>query len=831
MRRLIRITGGHSKSISILGLRFLILWAIAFILLFSGRAYGDDRPADWVYIDMGNDFGSRGGYMTDFDGDGIEELLAASTGFSFDGAGHVALYQTGIDGISIKKFSRYYGEAGICDVVPFPHSGPGGNVLVFRTDGYVDELNGTDLVRVAVHDMTFLKACESVRTGDLDGDGINDIVVKQNESEPLKIVDGNTFEFVWELSYPSIGEYVVADVDGDGAAEIIVNELWENVGHVVDGLTGEEDWTNSEGFGYSLCAADMDGDGLPEPASAYGAHIRLYDADMKRLKWEFDAGSFVSRLLAVPAYGERPAELLAGMYGYLKAFDPSTHDMTWQVKTKEYSSFGRILAGSRRPCCFDAVVSSITSTTGAMHIHKNGDDDMTVWNEPSRQGPYVFGPLTECSGESLLPAISFDSCRHPRGGRIMIWKMPEFEPVWLPEEPLLQEIYLDAVTTGDADADGEPELVITGHDRLPQYGDGRVIIVDMGEEHTIEWSSEEYSLRIFHSVLLCDADGNGASEIFLGDEYGNILVLSGDEYADEEEITLGDGVIIDMECCDVDEDAQMEIAAVARGEKLYVIDGFSRQVERTCGPEYELSSLALMNRNDRKPALLAGTLHGEVVCFDGTTLEAEWNFQADNQEIYGIETFTINNEVFVFTGTDVIRVFSAGDRTQLWASGPYAEALGHHNGMKVLDSNGDNLPELVFGAHIGMFYWNFDPDSPPAPEKLGISLEMNMDSYTEGDRFTLEVTTENHLPEPVEADQYVILDVWGTYYFNPEWQEIPGSTRKTMAPCERTSETLLDFIWPEDAGQGDGLYFWAALLAPDSDVLLCRYDRRRFSFY
>src|SRR5262249_48951491 len=95
---------------------------------------------------------------------------------------------------------------------------------------------------------------------DIDGDGINEIVLSQSDffSQSHLYVytaDGN---LKWDI--PNIGgALAVGQMDSDPALEIAVAD-----GHVVDGATHLVQWFQPTGFGYAVTAADTDGDGINE---------------------------------------------------------------------------------------------------------------------------------------------------------------------------------------------------------------------------------------------------------------------------------------------------------------------------------------------------------------------------------------------------------------------------------------------------------------------------------------------------------------------------------------------------------------------------------------
>lgn len=126
------------------------------------------------------------------------------------------------------------------------------------------------------------------------------------------------------------------------------------------------------------------------------------------------------------------------------------------------------------------------------------------------------------------------------------------------------------------------------------------------------------------------------------------------------------------------------------------------------------------------------------------------------------------------------------------------------------------------------------PDPPtvtptPTDERPYITIFTNQTLYEAGDQFIL-TTRIGHTIEVVRADEYIILDVYGSYWFWPSWDQTIDSVRITLNSGRVSVAKVLEFAWPEGAGSASGLYFWAALLAADSSELLCPVVTTRFSF-
>ena len=120
------------------------------------------------------------------------------------------------------------------------------------------------------------------------------------------------------------------------------------------------------------------------------------------------------------------------------------------------------------------------------------------------------------------------------------------------------------------------------------------------------------------------------------------------------------------------------------------------------------------------------------------------------------------------------------------------------------------------------------PTRTAGPE-LFIEVSCNQQVYLPGDRFTLMSRIWN--PESAfSSAHFVILDVFGQYWFWPTWTEEVNYSRWTIPGPGELSYVYLDFIWPDGAGSLGGVKFWAALLDPTASELLCEPSMCEFAF-
>ncbi|MBN1356178.1 hypothetical protein JXA40_07915 [bacterium] len=120
------------------------------------------------------------------------------------------------------------------------------------------------------------------------------------------------------------------------------------------------------------------------------------------------------------------------------------------------------------------------------------------------------------------------------------------------------------------------------------------------------------------------------------------------------------------------------------------------------------------------------------------------------------------------------------------------------------------------------------PTSSPTPEwkGTGIDLWLNKDgnSYSKGNVFDLILFLLNETNLPIPADLYLVLDVYGSYWFWPSWSIGIDKMESSLPPAQRYPLEILSFIWPEYNGSFTGVFIYAAALKPGTSELIGEMD-------
>ncbi len=130
------------------------------------------------------------------------------------------------------------------------------------------------------------------------------------------------------------------------------------------------------------------------------------------------------------------------------------------------------------------------------------------------------------------------------------------------------------------------------------------------------------------------------------------------------------------------------------------------------------------------------------------------------------------------------------------------------------------------------------PAPTPTPTSSGqepsINLELNKQQYTDDDPFILNATFKNPFEQSAHLQVFILLAVYQDYWCWPSWiyieDGIDFGDRRIPAETQ-TQENILDFIWPQNAGQAQNICFLAAVLDYETGVLFSDIDQVCFDFY
>ncbi len=127
-----------------------------------------------------------------------------------------------------------------------------------------------------------------------------------------------------------------------------------------------------------------------------------------------------------------------------------------------------------------------------------------------------------------------------------------------------------------------------------------------------------------------------------------------------------------------------------------------------------------------------------------------------------------------------------------------------------------------------------EPTGTPVCDITGVTIEMPLEMYYPGDTCYVTVTVCNTTGSPlVDYPLFVILDVYGTFFFGPGFTgEFDSYLRDyPVFPRDATVVPVLDpFTWPDTGTSAAGILFHAALTDPDVALIFGEMDTFEFGW-
>ncbi len=330
--------------------------------------------------------------------------------------------------------------------------------------------------------------------GDIDGDGINEIILGGYENSGICRIYSydetqQTYvqEYSWSVSggsYHSPSGACVVDLDEDGDLEFCVSWGYSSVDGVYayswDGVTLTTlDWYHGTGvdFVYDIYACDYDDDTHPEVLIANdpnpgGIHVSA-------LGWDLDTGSFV-------------------------------FETSWTCPSGSGYAVPMVWSGDVDNDGKTEVIADVSdlnyATAGTWAL--NWDEDTQVWTgvpvcTSYPAGVTVFGDgVGDVDGDGT-PEIGVGCYGGTPGGWLFEWDGSAYVQVWHGEYPG-QDPVIESVAIGDADNDGAIEFC---------FGTGNVHVIGWNGTGYYEEATLAGPTNMLAGLNIGDCDSDGSNEV------------------------------------------------------------------------------------------------------------------------------------------------------------------------------------------------------------------------------------------------------------------------------------------------------------------------------
>jgi len=438
-------------------------------LVAAGDSVRRDRSdgemvSDWRWAPLGATIGRGGLWSADLDGDDEVDLVLTGGGAGFSPGRRWYVLEHDGHGLVFRYVSapRTDWEPKVLRL----ESADGGTDIVVVSAGGVGIHDGKTLVEIAGFAIAPAEPTAAA-TVDRDGDGAQELVVL--DEQDLYVYDLTTGAL--EALLPGFGGWTVAvgEVDGDPAPELAVAAGY-GPGRVLDAGTLEVQWLHPPGFGFDVDLADVGGDPWDEVILGRGARTGIEARDLPDgvESWRFEI-DHVQTVTVADVTGDGHAEILVGETG---------HGRVWTLD----AATGSVLGSLANP------LSGVTSLAAA-DLDRDGSIEV------------VFGAGSGSSAaDQLLVAAS------PSGP--VEWASRDIGgPFW-------------GLDIGDADADGDPDLLVSYFESGSGYSGGGYLIFDARSGEL--WAAPDLGYWEVSSARFAQADSDPQLEVCLTFDAGSV---------------------------------------------------------------------------------------------------------------------------------------------------------------------------------------------------------------------------------------------------------------------------------------------------------------------
>jgi len=390
--------------------------------------------------------------------------------------------------------------------------------------------------------------------GDIDGDGVQEIVVAV---EPSKImaINGKTGAIEWSVP-GTYGAVELADLNKDGIPEIIFGmDRRGSTAPRVRALRGDGSilWTSRQLHGdfipgFPLAIADIDGDGYPEIYFAtedtdpdpYSGNIEDYEGAVFKL--DHNGNVLAESWVWHPCWGGMAigdynndgkfevyvSDRRAGYHGMteskgIQALDAQTLEFLWGRPDIQHSSPHPVLADVLGDSNLEVVATEITLKGPHVLDPATGYDILNYSDRglPTHGTPTVYD-IDQDGHLEYIVSSSYPSNAPKKfvvfdltSGAVDFESYFDYRLAWSP-------------SVGDVTGDGFMEILAATGDQIDQVGDTHngsypLVVYDRNFS-TIDWIDMPDGTGQLTPARVFDTDGDGYNEVVVAGYYGKLMV-------------------------------------------------------------------------------------------------------------------------------------------------------------------------------------------------------------------------------------------------------------------------------------------------------------------
>ena len=385
--------------------------------------------------------------------------------------------------------------------------------------------------------------------GDLDGDGIPEIVTVNVNTERIYVANGQTGATITSIAYQQTyhifaGGVAIADVDNDGTAEVFI---------VTGNATSGFDNNNSRQY---ISCYDYDNQTLTfRYRRGFGQNNRSeYDGQKYAVVQfvDFDQDGVTELFIGNHVMNASNGDIIAS---------PTTAQRYTWPRGRYHSAVGQdeymsaaydILPDAFCPNC-DGVEIIAGNTVYAVDLSDptNNQNGITVAAQITPTGTYTDGltSLADWDGDGEMDVIVV-SRNAVTGSQVYIWNPRTQTIIDGPVDILpLDNNAAGRATVADFDGDGANELAIVSHNFLSIFE----------SDFSVKWRSPSDDGSRRTSATAFDFEGDGDMEVVYRDET-TLRIFDGITGAIKTSLSCGSGTRVEMPViADVDADGEAEI--------------------------------------------------------------------------------------------------------------------------------------------------------------------------------------------------------------------------------------------------------------------------------
>jgi len=579
----------------------------------------------------------------DANGNGRDEIVS---GGEIDSIWRVMEWSAGAQSFNVEAGPRR----------PFPKAGGGtgsqGKALLIDATGtpgspklYAQIFNGSmtptgryDL-RTRTLESVAIVAGSPLSVRDVDRDGAAELITFENTSQfrlgRIGIYDASMTRVVglFPIEVGVVQAVAVGNFDDDPNLEIastagLVYELTKD-GVRADGTFAErvdDNWIEY------IAAADVDADGRDEIIAAYWNRIEVIDQERSEVKWSatpsVNTPAQLQALRVIDVLGDAVPEIVTAQVGHpaapghLLIFDGVSGAELRTIEHPDIGVFGlnscdtdgdgarELIAGLNRPVTGPDRLYVYDPVTGQLK-----------WRSTNDTGPVSAAILADTDADSQAEIVFAPQGIVGVGDlKLSARDATTFDSLWTTPAPLLTTLGtgpLNAVTSGDADGDGDTDLIVGSS----QNGFAQLWAVD-GLTHTLVRSIQLGANAEVRAIAMADVTGDGHAEIVAATSDGFLDVRDRVNDASLWTASWGATAARELKASDLNLDGVADLVVRAApfipGQaEIFVVDGsthISREINRSC-----VTALAVMNvSGSSQPEIVSGSCDGMVEVVDAS---------------------------------------------------------------------------------------------------------------------------------------------------------------------------------------------------------------------